>query len=215
MTDSKAAKTSRVKKAQSDDAKNETIADIMAKKKAVTKKVTIQTDGEVATRISELRQLHSAARDTDRISNEPDNAPKIQEQIDALVEESQSTVATFTFKSIGRPNYDDLVSEHKPTDTQKKAEPGAEFNPDTFPPALVSASCFNPEIPIEFAVKMFSSPDWNGAELRLLFFGALEANTETGDIPLSRSDSEGTLNSLLSLVSQQGMESLTPSTLGG
>ncbi len=190
-------------------AKAHTVAEIMAKKKAVTKQVAIQLDGELADRIADLRKLHLAARDSDRLSNEPDKAPAIMAQIEALVEESKDTEVIFTFKSIGRFAYDELVTSHPPTKEQKKD--GAEFNADTFPPALVAASCVDPSMSLEDATAMFSSPDWNGAELRRIFFGALEVNTETGDIPLSRDGSEGSLSSLLNLITQQSTESLTPS----
>lgn len=202
------SKVSEAKTSQSKAAKKRTIENIMAKKKAVTKRVTIQTDGEIADQISELRQLHTAARDSDRLSNEAvKQAPKIQKQIDKLIEESEDTLELFVFKSIGRFNYDELVSEYPPSPDEKKE--GADFDSDNFPPALVSASCIDPEIPIEAAAKMFSSPEWNGAELRKLFFGALDANTETGEIPLSRSESEGTLNLLLNSITQQNVESRT------
>lgn len=197
--------TSKVE--QSKQAKKQTIADIKSRKKAVTKQVVIQLDGEMADRIAELRKAHSAARDADRMSNQPDTAPAIQKQIDELVEESRNTEVTFTFKSIGRFRYDELVDEHPPTKEAKKE--GAEFNADTFPPALVAESCVDPEMTNEDAVDIFASPDWNGAELRRLFFGALEVNTETGDIPLSRSGSDATLSSLLNLVSQQNTASPT------
>jgi len=213
VAEGKTVKASQAKAKQSKQAKDQTIAEIMAKKKAVTKKVPIQTDGEIADRIADLRQLFNAARDADRLSNEPDKAPAIQTQIDKLVEESQATVVTFTFRSIGRFNYDELVQQHPPTEAQKKL--GGDFNPDTFPPALVSVACIKPEIPIEAAKEIFSSPDWNGAELLLMFNGALSVNTETGDIPLSRGASDGTLNSLLNLVTQQNTESLTQSISAG
>ena len=194
---------------QSKAAKANTIEEIKARKKAVTKQVAIQLDGEIADRIADLRKLHLATRDSDRVSNEADKAPGIMEQIEELVGESRDTEVTFVFKSIGRFRYDEIVTENPPTKEQKKE--GAEFNADTFPPALVAESCIDPEMSLEDAVEIFASPDWNGAELRKIFFGALEVNTETGDIPLSRDGSEGTLNSLLSLVSQQNTESLTPS----
>ena len=136
MTD---GKVSKVKVAQGKAAKVQTIESIIAKKKAVLKKVFIQLDGEVANQIEDLRQLHAAARDTDRTSNDSDKAPAIQKKIDKLVSESQDTVQEFTFKSFGRLNYEDLVGEHPPSDEDKKA--GAEYDPDTFPPALVSAAC--------------------------------------------------------------------------
>jgi len=190
-------------------AKKQTISDIMAKKKAVTKEVAIQMDGEIANQIAQLRQLHTSARDADRLSNDTDKAPGIQEQIDELIVKSEKTVVIFKFRSIGRPRYDELVMAHKPTKDQKKE--GSDFNPETFPPVLVAESCVDPEISLEQAIVMFGSEDWNGAELRALFFGALEVNTETGDIPLSRTGSDATLSSLLNLGTQQSTGSLTAS----
>ena len=209
--------TSKSKVEQGKAAKKRTVADIKARKKAVTKRVTVQLDGEVANRIAGLRALQTAARDSDRLSNEPDKAPAIIEQIEQAVEASRDTEIVFTFKSIGRFRYDDLVMEHPPTKEAKRE--GAEFNPDTFPPALVAESCVTitefdgteiEGMSLEDATEIFASPDWNGAELRRIFFGALEVNTETGDIPLSRDGSEGTLSSLLSLVTQQNTGSPTP-----
>ena len=195
------------KVAQAKKAKKQTIADIKKKKKAVMKTVAIQVDGEVANSIAALRALLTAARDSDRISNDTDKAPAIQKQIDKMVETSQDTLVVFTFKSVGRFEYDKLVAAHPPTKEQKAD--GAEFNADTFPPALLSAACSDPEISLEEATEMFDDPDWNNAELRALFFGALEVNTETGEIPLSRSGSDGTLSSLLNLVSQSNTGSPT------
>lgn len=194
---------------QSKAAKKQTIAELRSKKKPVTKRVTIQLDGELATEIALMREKYQAARDYDRTSNENDTAPSIEKQINELIEDSRITEYTFVFQSIGRPNYDKLVSlpEHKPTKEQKRDN--ATFNADTFPPALIAASCVDPELSLEEAKDMFNDPSWNGAELANLFVGALEANTETGDIPLSRSDSAGTLNSLLSLVTQSETESPT------
>jgi len=209
-------KNTQTKKNQSKAKKQATVASIMAKKKAVTKTIDIQLDGEVADRIADLRSAHTAARDSDRLSNTPDKAGEIMKQIEELVEASQDTVVTFSFKSIGRFRYDELAGEHPPDEDAKKE--GAEFNADTFPPALVHESCFEitphgedpiPGMSLEEAVDMFESPDWNGAELRRLFFGALEVNTETGDIPLSRDGSEGTVNSLLNLITQQNAASPT------
>ncbi len=201
------------KSVQGKTAKKRNIADIMAKKKPVTKRVPIQMDGEIADQIEKMRQEHTAARDHDRVSNQSDTAPAIQKKIDAMIKKAVKSIEVFTFRSIGRFAYDEMVGQHPPSKDQKKD--GADFNTDTFPPHLVSASCIDPEIPIEDALEIFSDPDWNGAELRSLFFGALDVNRELGDIPLSRSESEGTLNSLLNLVTQSNSESLIPSTSVG
>lgn len=197
------------KVAQSKQAKKQTLADIQKRKRPVTKTVAIQIDGEIANEIVALRSLHSAARDQDRLSNESDRAPQVQKQIDKLLKKAEKSIVVFTFKSIGRLNYDELVSEHPPSKDQKKD--GADFNAETFPPALLAAACSDPEISLEEAVDMFDDPDWNNAELRALFFGALEVNTETGEIPLSKSGSDATISSLLNLVSQSNTGSPTVS----
>jgi len=191
-------------------AKKQTIADLRAKKKPVVREVTLQLDGQVSLEIAALRTAHVNAVEYDKRSNEPDTALAIEEQIDALVLASKDTEYTFVFQSIGRPNYDKLVDKHKPTKEQKRE--GQTFNGETFPPALVAASCIDPEMTVEEASDMFADPDWNGAELARLFQSAVDANTETGDIPLSSTDSDQTLNSLLSLAMQSGMGSPTPST---
>ncbi len=94
--------------------KKRTVADIRAKKKAVTKKVTVQLDGELAGRIADLRVLHLAARDSDRLSNENDTAPVIEAEIEQLVKDSRESEIIFTFKSAGRFRYDELVTEGLP-----------------------------------------------------------------------------------------------------
>ena len=194
-------------------AKNRTIAEIRSAKKPVTKIVHIQLDGEVALRLTELSEELEEAKRYDVLSNAPDTAPSIQAQIDEVRDASKDTVASFTFRSIGRYRYDELVGlpKHQPTKDQKQKD-GLSFNPDTFPPALVAESCVEPEMSLEDAQEIFSDPDWNGAELQRLFFGALEVNNETGDIPFSKSGSDQTLISALNSIMQSNTEFPTPST---
>ncbi len=193
-------------------AKAQLMADIIKKKRGVTKLVPIQLDGDVATRIAILKGEHAAALIYDRDHNEDDTAPKVQDKIDSLEEVSRDTEQVFIFKSIGAPAYDELLSqsENQPTEEQKKA--GADFNSDHFPAALVAASCIDPEITLEQALTIFNDPEWNGAELQRLFFGALGVNTELADIPLSKGDTNETRNSLLnSIIAMQGGSPIQPS----
>ncbi len=191
-------------------AKQQTMANIIKKKRGVTKKATIQIDGEVAVEIAELRAQVTLAEQFDRKHNEDDTAPKVQDRLDQLVEDARDTEITFTFKAIGRLPYDELVGDpaNAPTEAQKKE--GAQFNPDTFPPALVAAAAVDPKITLEEAVEIFGDSEWNGAELQKLFFAALEVNTETGDIPLSKGESSTTASLLSSLLSQSSEESPIP-----
>ena len=191
-------------------AKAKVMADIIRKKKGITKLVTIQLDGEAATRISLLRAQHASALTYDTKHNEDDTAPAIQEQIDDEIEESRDTEIVFHFKSIGAPAYDKLLNkpENQPSEELKKL--GADFNPDTFPPAIVAASCIDPEMTLEEALTIYNDPAWNGAELQKLFFGALEVNTELADIPLSKADTGETLSSRLNSIIASQKESPTP-----
>ena len=93
------AKLAGAKQAQSKVAKLDTIEKIMAGKKAVTKTVDVQIDGEVAGEIAELRRLVRAAKDFDLGANKPDTELAVQDKLDALIEASKSTVVTFTFTS--------------------------------------------------------------------------------------------------------------------
>ncbi len=186
-------------------AKAHLMAEIIKKKRGVTKLVTIQLDGEVATNISVLRSQHAAALVLDAGRNEAETAPAVQTEIDDLLEASRDTEVVFTFKSMGSQNYDVLLNqpENQPTDEQKKA--GGDFNPDHFPPALIAASCVDPEMTLEEALTIYNDPSWNGAELQKLFFGALEVNVEVADIPLSKGDTNETRNSLYnSIIAMSG-----------
>ena len=195
---------------QGQAAKQQTMANIIKKKRGVTEKVTIQIDGELASEILEARSQITLAEQFDRKHNEPDTAPKFQEALDELVESSKDTEIVFTFKALGRIAYDELVElpEHQATDEQKKE--GVPYNTDTFPAAIVAASCSDPLISVEEAVEIFGNSEWNGAELQKLFFGALKVNTETADIPLSRGGSNTTASLLSNLLSQSSEESPIP-----
>lgn len=89
----------------------------------------------------------------------------------------------FVFRSLGRKPYDALVDAHPPTkeQTSKVVEMGGsetdlQWNADTFPVALVSASLVSPKFTPEEVQEMWDSPDWAFQELQALFFTALAAN---------------------------------------
>lgn len=186
---------------------------IMEMKTVMTRKVSVQLNGGVQQAIIDLKDRIFAARETDKRSNLPDVAPKLKKELDELLEKAQATTVVFEFKSIGRPAYEKLLRANKPTQAQIKE--GLQYNPDKFAPALVSAACISPVIPLEKAKEMFSDERWNNAELLRLFLAAQEVNTELPDIPLSSSAIEQTLDSVLRLTSASQTESLTASSSEG
>lgn len=206
------AKRAGSRNEQGQAAKAMTIAEIKAKKRPNTVFVTIQLDGELASEISRLKDAYSVAVDFDKRHNVPDTAPKILAQIEELIEQSRDTEVTFVFKAMGRVAYDALVSDPMHSPTPEQAKEGAQFNADTFPAALVSSSCIDPEMTYEDALEIFEDSSWNGAELQKLFFGALTVNTELSEIPLFKGATGATANSVLSLITAANKESLTPSS---
>lgn len=93
------------------------------------------------------------------------------------------TELTMLFKSIGYKDYDDLLSSHQPSKEQSKD--GAQWNPDTFPPALISACSVDPVIGLEEAKELWLSDQWSRGELMDLFFAVAKLNTDGLDIPFT------------------------------
>lgn len=185
-------------------------ADIMRKKTAVSKKVKIQLDGAIAIKMEALEDELDEARAYDKAHNEPDRVPEVEKKIEALVQSAKETSVTFEFQGIGRAAYDKLVEAHPPRKEDKDNK--AEFNVDTFPPALIAASSFEPKITEEQAELIFNDPSWSQAELLKLFYTAYSVNNEVADLPKSRSGSGMTTDSLLTSLMQLSTGSPTPST---
>jgi hypothetical protein len=72
-------------------------------------------------------------------------------RIEALTVEAEGSWRTFTFRSIGKRAWYDLVRDHPPTQAQLKANPQADVNRDTFEPAAMAASCESPTVTLEQA----------------------------------------------------------------
>lgn len=138
---------------------------------------------------------------------EPTTLAKAIEEARAERDKAEAAVKANTahmrFQSIGRKRYDKLVLDHPPSEEQNKehqAEHGSDapYNVDTFAPALVAASCIEPQMTYEDALILFEgeferdekgelvldeneepieiTPPWNAAEVTELFVAALQVN---------------------------------------
>lgn len=88
-----------------------------------------------------------------------------------------------TYQSIGAREYDKLVSKHPPKPEQRVE--GAQFDLDTFAPALIARCCVDPEMSEQEAKEIWDSPDWSRGELMILFRHAVELNNRGIDIPFN------------------------------
>lgn len=130
------------------------------------------TDDTVAAHrdaVAELDQARSTGVDVEAAE---ENVAKARAALEA-------DTVTLRFRSIGRKNYDRLVADHPPTDKQveeHQAQFGqpAPYNADTFPPALIAASCIEPKLTLTEVEQLFD--EWNAAELTELFATAVAVN---------------------------------------
>jgi len=88
-----------------------------------------------------------------------------------------------TLKAIGSKDYDDLVAKHPPTREQKTD--GANYNPDSFGPALISACSFEPHLTPNEAREIWDSEDWSRGEIMELFVAAVEVCSKGLDVPFT------------------------------
>jgi hypothetical protein len=174
---------------------------LKSSKKPVYKSVWIALDPELADEEADLKQKASALRirQTARPNDEKtlQDLADVEQKLEAATAALRENSVKFTFRSIGRRRYDDLLSDHQPTPEHiaeaKKMDPqaGLDFNPDTFPQALIAASIHEPKLTKDEVNDLFQSDDWSGAELSALFEAALVANTTRRIIDLGNA-SRGT-----------------------
>lgn len=99
-------------------------------------------------------------------------------------------IVVFKLRTVGRTGWEKILDDHPATDEQQAAhkqmqiEDGVSpllasslrWNTDTFPPALIAASCVEPAMTVQQAQAMWDDPDWDAPALADLFNGALSVN---------------------------------------
>lgn len=109
---------------------------------------------------------------------------RLAEEVQRLEEECAAASVTFRFRGLSRRAHSDLVAAHPPTDEQQRelAELGlaATANSETFPPALVAASCIEPPgVTLAAATEAFEQ--WPGGTWSVLWRACLAANQGAAD----------------------------------
>ena len=111
--------------------------------------------------------------------------PKRTKDVVLKVPDEDGEIIEFvvTLKAVGSKAYDDLVAKHPPTSEQKKDN--AQYNPDTFGPALISACSFEPRLTPNEATEIWTSEDWSRGEIMELFVAAVEVCSKGLDVPFT------------------------------
>lgn len=166
-----------------------------SKKKPVTRSVWISFDPELSEEVDAIdRQVTALRPRAARLKNDESLQKELADAERKLAEkqaELRTVSEKFVFRSLSRRRYDDLLTHHQPTDEQQKMAkdqegPDAvlEFNPETFPEALVAACLQEPAMTDEDVHDIFTGDDWNGAETMALFQTALTACISRGSVNL-------------------------------
>ena len=71
-------------------------------------------------------------------------ANRIRDRIEQLEDEMAASEVVFTFTAMGRHEFMRLKAKHRPR--REDRSDGADFNMDTFPPALIAATCSDPQM---------------------------------------------------------------------
>jgi hypothetical protein len=198
-------------------------ADIKARKVSTRRSVTVVLDGEIMAQIDSLKDRIKVEARADARENRDPVAPRLRRELDALYDEARKSEVKFTFKSAGRAEFDKLVAEHPATPEQRKqlkdltAERGIPFDPpkwdpDTFPPAIIAASSYDPELSVAEALDLWEDKNWSPAELLKIFECALSCYWEVDEIPFAAGGIDTMLSSEPSWTTAPSEESLDPSS---
>lgn len=114
--------------------------------------------------------------------------PRRSLTFDITTESADGTEVVLKMKylAISGKAYDDLVAEHPPTASDKKA--GATFNVETLAPALISAVSAVPKLTIAQATSVYKNGSWSGGEAGNLFMNAVRVCNAGLDVPFSARD---------------------------
>lgn len=155
------------------------IQDILkgAKPRERTVKVCVRGDlaGRVESLTEEISRVSEDWEPTDLTDEHPGRALSVE--LKQVREEAREAEEPFTFRYIGDRAYSDLMAAH-PADNDNEA-----FNSETFPRALVAASCVEPAMTEDDVTELFEVI--NEGEIKKLFDAAWEVHNAADVIPFS------------------------------
>lgn len=160
--------------------------DHLKKKQPLQRVVVVPTDEDVVAAFEEASEAVEGARLTSAEGKAPED---LETALSAARQALEETSVRMVFKSIGRKAYDALLLEH-PSTPEQKAEQEAEgggvlpYNIETFPVALVAASCAEPKMTYEEVETLMD--EWNSTEFGALWLAALEVNTQRRVVDLGK-----------------------------
>lgn len=154
------------------------IKDVLKKVRPRELTVRVCLAGDVAAEVERLEaQLSSLSEWRPDSIADQNPGVEIAEKIAAARREMQEAEVEFTFRSLGAEAWSDLVAMH-PGKTEDAA-----WDDNTLPPALVAASCVDPEMTPEDLAQLFEA--LNLGQRQQLIEAAWQVNGEATSVPFS------------------------------
>jgi predicted RND superfamily exporter protein len=164
---------------------------LRSKKKPARKTIWVAGDSELAEELSELQERLSREENMTRSipegsSRREDALERLEElraEVEAKRAQVRETSIKFVLQAIPRKKYEEILEAHPPTAKQVEDyksggnKDSIEFNPDTFPMALIAACTVEPDVEHEeLEAWLRDGDEWNNAEVLTLFMTAMEVN---------------------------------------
>lgn len=151
--------------------------------------ITLRAD--LLDQVQRLERELIEARMEDERSNRVARAPQIAEQIRAVEEEARQSEVTFAFQALSRGDFALLQAKHPPTKEQREEFDNPEFNPVTYPPALMAATCIEPaELAGNLAEWEQIHTGWSEGQVMRIWGTCVTANAAVAHTPKSELASE-------------------------
>jgi hypothetical protein len=143
----------------------------------------------------QLRRLRNADGEQGDLSEQ---VVALAEHIRDLERTAAESEVTFVFEGLPRSRWDKLLLDHPlPPELRKQLGADIDFNPETFPPALMAASCVEPaELHSDFDDAGHLDPEvlaewtaindgWSQGQVQRIWRACLQANTAVAEPPKS------------------------------
>lgn len=137
------------------------------------------------TELAVAERALARARKDDDVKSAREEVDSLKAKVAELDAAAARNLVRFTLAAVTKEDFEDLKDEHPPTREQKSAagDDKPEWNTDTFPPALIAASCVRVETPdgtadgltLEEAQAIWRSRSYNEGERGQLFNAAIVA----------------------------------------
>lgn len=157
------------------------IEDLLAKVKPATASVRVCLRGDLLGELDLINDDLTQYDGWEQTGMGADPRTDLQARKTVLESEMRDDSAVFTFETIGDKPWSDLLAAHPAREGQGEVE---NFNPDTFPVALLAASSVEPKMTAEQVGVLFDS--FTLSQRNGLFGAAYSANVRGVDIPFSR-----------------------------